>query len=118
MSRSDVMLVILASVAVIVILLLWRAQRDQMKAFNVFDLIMENGRVSKIAFSYMVVLAVTTWTEVYLTIQGKMTEGLFLAYGAMWVAPLVAKIVFNKTEPPSNTTVTTVTQQTTEVTPP
>lgn len=117
MTRSDWMLTILAGLAVVVVLLLWRAHRSALVNFNVFDLIMENGRVSKVAFSYMVVLVVTTWVMIYLAIRDKMTEGIFLGYGAMWVGPLVARIVFDKKELPASTTVTTLTQQTTAVDP-
>ncbi|MES2349138.1 MAG: hypothetical protein V4641_16375 [Pseudomonadota bacterium] len=117
MNRVDWMLTILAASTVLGVVILWRRQRDAMVAFNLFDLIMEGGKVSKIAFSYMVVLAVTTWIVIYLTIRDKMTEGIFLAYGGLWVTPLVARMVSNKSDPPTNTSTTTstVVQQTTEV---
>lgn len=115
MTPRCIMLAVLGLAALAVLLSIWRAHRDALLQFNAFDLIMENGRVSKIALAFMLVLGVTTWAFVYLTIQGKMTEGLFLAYGAMWVAPLVAKVVFNKTDMPGTTSSTTLVQQTTEV---
>lgn len=77
----------------------WRAHHSKTFEFNAFDLLMENGRVSKIAVAFMGVLAVTTWVIVDLQITGKMTEGYLTTYGAMWVTPLVAKVVFNKQEP-------------------
>lgn len=117
MTPREWMLAILAGIAIVTVLLLWGAQRDKMTTFNLYDLIMEGGRVSKIAFSYMLVLAVTTWIMFYLTITGKMTEGYFISYGGLWVAPLVARMVSNNPAK-GDTTVTTITQQTTETTPP
>jgi hypothetical protein len=97
----DWMLAILVLAVFSVLLSFWRAHHSALIQFSAFDLVMENGRVSKIAVAFMLVLGVTTWTIVYLTIRDKLTEGYFLAYGAMWVGPLVAKVVFNKTEMPS-----------------
>lgn len=111
------MLVVLASGALLVLLSFWRAHRKAGVNFNAFDLIMENGRVSKIALAFMVVLGVTTWVIVDLQIKGHLTEGYFTTYGAMWVIPLVAKVVFNKTEMPSGTTITTSIQSTEKTTP-
>lgn len=107
MIRPDLMQIILALAAVLVVLSFWRAHHKKDVDFNVFDLIMENGRVSKIALAFMIVLAVTTWVVVDLQIKGHLTEGYFTTYGAMWVIPLVAKVVFNKSEMPTVTTITT-----------
>jgi hypothetical protein len=114
------MLIILAAAAVIVALSFWRAQRKPGFDFDAFDLIMENGKVSKIALAFMLVLAVTTWIVVDLQIKGHLTEGYFTMYGTMWVVPLVAKVVFNKTEVPAETgtTITSTTKiESKEVTP-
>lgn len=95
------MAIVLFVVALTIIVTFWRAQRHPELAFDAFDLIMENGRVSKIAIAFMLVLVVTTWVIVDLQLNGNLTEGYFVAYGGMWVAPLVAKVVFNKTDLPS-----------------
>lgn len=107
---------ILAGAAVLVIVSFWRAHRTPGFSFNAFDLIMEDGRVSRIALAFMLVLAVTTWIMIDLQINGKMSEGYLTTYGAMWVLPLVAKVVFNKTDMPAGTSLVstmTVTQETT-----
>lgn len=119
MTPREVMLAVLAVGALLLIVTFWRAHRSALAQFNAFDLIMENGRVSKIALCFMTAFAVTTWLVIYLALRDKMTEGLFLAYGGMWVAPLVAKVVFDKNEAPGTTTSSTLMQQTTtEVTKP
>lgn len=107
--KIDWMLIILAVAGLFMIVSFWRAHKKAGFDFNAFDLIMENGKVSKIALAFMVVLGVTTWVIVDLQIKDKLTEGYFTTYGMMWVFPLVAKVVFNKTEMPSGTTVTSMT---------
>lgn len=84
---------------------LYRAHRDQSFEFNLLDLLMENGRVSKVACIVMGAFAVTSWTFLRLTIDGKMTEGYLTAYAGIWVAPMIAKM-FSPPPPPGTTTVT------------
>ncbi len=79
----------------------WNAHRRTDVQFNALDLVMENGRVSRIAVAFMLVLGVTTWVIVDLQIKGALTEAYFLAYSGAWIAPLVARVVFNKSEPPT-----------------
>lgn len=82
-------------VGVLVAYSFWKAHRDpSFVQFNIFDLIMHNGRLDKIAVIFMAVFVVTTWIMIDLQISGKMTEGYVTAYGVMWVTPLVAKVVF------------------------
>lgn len=97
--------IVLCLLLLIIAVSMWHAQRNH-PHFDAFDLIMENGRVSKIAIAFMLVLAVTTWVIIDLQLKGALTEGYFTMYGTMWVVPLVAKVVFNKTELPANTTFT------------
>lgn len=70
----------------------YRAHRNPQFTFNVFDLIMENGRVSKVSCLVMGAFAVHTWIMVRLTFDAKMTEGYLTIYGATWVAPLLARM--------------------------
>lgn len=79
----------------------YRAHRNPQFTFNVFDLIMENGRVSRIACAFLATLLVTSWVIIRMTIEGKLTEGLFTAYVAAWVAPIVAKLFAGVPSPKS-----------------
>lgn len=115
--KIDWMLTILVGGAVLVAWSFWHAQRKPGFDFDMFDLIMENGKVSKIAFTFMSAFAVTTWILVDLQMKGKMTEGYLTTYGAMWVASLVAKVVFNKQEAAPGTTITTKIESTEKTTP-
>ena len=117
--KIDWMLTILLGAAIIVGISFWRAQHRPGFDFDLFDLVMENGRVSKISVTFMVAFAVTTWILIDLQIKGKMTEGYLVAYGGMWVASLAAKVIFNKDAPPDpGTTVTTTKIESTEKTTP
>lgn len=116
MTPHEWMLVILAGAAVLIVISFWSFHRNAKVQFNGLDLIMVDGKVDKIAFAFMLVLGVTTWIMIDLQIKGKMTEGYMTTFGAMWVLPLVAKILFNKSEMPGSTvTSSTMVQQTTEV---
>lgn len=70
----------------------YRAQKDRTITFNLLDLIIENGRVSKLACVFMGAFAVSSWVVIKVALDGKMTEGLFMAYGTVWVAPIIAKL--------------------------
>jgi len=70
---------------------LYRANRAE-NNFNLMDILMEGGRVSRLACVFMGSFVVSSWIMVRMTSEGKMTEGLFMAYGTVWVAPIIAKL--------------------------
>jgi len=95
------------AVLLIAVALVWsfyRAQKDPANSINLFDLVMDKGRINRISVAFMVTLCATTWIMVRLTLDGKLTEGYFTGFGLMWVAPLVAKLF---SAPPTPGTVTT-----------
>jgi len=98
----SVMNIILALGVLLIAYSFWRAHSKPGFDFNAFDMVMHEGRVDKIAVVFMAVFAVTTWVIVDLQIKDKLTEGYFMSYGGLWVTPLVAKVVFNKTEVKQN----------------
>lgn len=109
MSISD------ATISVILLLVTWsfyRAQRDPNISFNLFDLIMENGRVSKLAFAFMTGLILLTWLMADLQRMGKMTEGYMGLYGGIIIAPIIAKLF---SPPPAPSTVTEISTTTRKV---
>lgn len=61
-------------------------------AFNLMDLLMENGRASRLAAGYLTTLVVTSWMMIQLAVTGKLTEGYLGIYVSAWVAPIVAKL--------------------------
>jgi hypothetical protein len=111
------MQVILIISAIAIAYSFWKAQKEPGFNFNAFDLLMENGHVSKIAVAFMLVLFVTTWVIIDLQISSKLTEGYFTMYGTLWVTPLVAKVVFNKPDNSTTTSTSTLTVTDKTVTP-
>lgn len=109
-----------AILTIVVLMFGWsvmRAHRDPAFNFSMFDLIMENGRVSKVAVAFMASLAVTSWIVLRMTVDGKMDAGIFGAYGAMWVVPIVAKMLSPVPPPATTTTITATSIMATETTP-
>lgn len=116
MAKLDWMLMILGAGAVFVVISFWRAHKRPGFDFNAFDLIMENGKVSRLALWYNLAGAVSTWVIVDLQTKGKLTEGMFGLWLGAWVGPIIAKLVFNKNEMPAPGTMTTTKIETTEKT--
>lgn len=101
MKISDIYLyIILAAFVVVVAVSLWRFQRDPDNKFDILDLLIENNRVSRLAFGFCVTLVVTSWLMLKLAIDGKLTEGYLGIYGALWVTPIVTKMF--ATSPPAS----------------
>ena len=66
-----------AALLIVAMVIAWsfiRAHRDKSNTFNLLDLLMENGRLSRIACAFMATLVVTSWVIVKLTVEGKLTE--------------------------------------------
>ena len=89
----------------------YRAQHNPNFDFDLFDLIMENGRVSKVAVAFMVTLAVTSWILLRLTLDGKLTEAYFGAYGAFWIAPIIARLFSAQSTTSISTSCTTTIEE-------
>lgn len=105
MNITDIyMYIVLASFAALVAISLWRLQRRPGNDFDMLDLLMENGRVSRLACAFALALAVTSWIMIKLTVDSKMTEGYLGIYGSMWVAPILTRMFATSTpsakEPP------------------
>ena len=84
---------LLALIGLGVIWSLVRAHRNPAVDINLFDLVMENGRLSKVAVGYMVTLVVSSWVLIRAAHDDKNLDIIYAAYGTMWVAPLIAKIL-------------------------
>jgi hypothetical protein len=95
----DTMAMILAFTLMIFGFAAWRLHLNPSNDFNVLDLLMENGRVSKAAFVMMGAFSLTSWMMVQLTLIGKMTEGYFGLYSAAWIAPVVVKLITQSSAP-------------------
>lgn len=116
--KIDWMLAILVTGAVLVVWSFWHAQRKPGFDFDMFDLIMENGKVSRLALWYNLAGAVSTWVVVDNQVKGTLTEGLFGLWLGAWVGPIIARLVFDKKDMPTPGTIITTKMETTEKTTP
>jgi hypothetical protein len=107
MRSADAALLI---VALVVAWSFYRSHRNPNISFDLFDLIMEGGKLSKVSCLVMGAFTVHTWIMIRLTLDGKMSEGYLTIYGATWVAPMLARMF--SSPPPTGTTTTTATQTT------
>ncbi len=106
MRATDAALLI---VALVIAWSIYRAHKakGEYAAFNLLDILMDGGKVSRIACAFMTTLIVTSWVIIRLTLDKKLTEIIFAAYGTMWVAPIVAKLFSTPPAAPPVGTVTT-----------
>lgn len=107
MKTTDIVLYTLLAVIVAgVAVAFYRHQKNPANTFDILDLLMENGRVSRLAFAFLQTLVVTSWVMIKLTVDGKMTEGYLMAFGGMWIAPIISKMfATNNTTTSTSTTV-------------
>ena len=97
--------IVLALVACGVIYMLWQGQRDNGKnSFDVWDLIMDRlpdgtRRASGIKYAYQMAFLLSSWVVVDNEIKSTLTEGIFGLYLGTWCASLIAKVVFDKSDP-------------------
>lgn len=113
MKTTDIVLYTLLAVIVAgVAVSFYRYQKNP--TFNILDLLMENGRVSRLAAAFMMTLVVTSWVMIKLTVDGKMTEGYLMAFGGMWIAPIISKMFATNNTTASTTSIKTVSVEATD----
>lgn len=91
-----------AILAIVVLSLLWsfyRLSRNPDVDFNLLDVLMENGRASRIAFVVMGSFTLHSWIMLDLELNSEMTEGYLTIYGATWIAPLLTKLFVGTKQP-------------------
>lgn len=111
MKTTDIVLyALLAMIVSGISVSFWRYQKDPANRFNFLDLLMENGRLSRIALAFDAVLVVTSWIVLKLVVDGKMTEGYLAIYGGFWIAPVLAKMFATNSVVSASTTTTVSTE--------
>ena len=84
-------------IVLLVALSVYRAHRDTTVNFSLLDLLMQNGRVDRIACVTMGTWFALVYVFVGTYIDGKMTEGLYTAFGGLCFAPMIAKMFSGST---------------------
>ena len=84
-----------AALLIVALMVAWsfyRAHRNRTFQFDVFDIIMDGGRVSRLACIAMGAFVVASWVMLRLTLDSKMTEGYLGLYLGACFSPIVAKL--------------------------
>lgn len=94
------MITVLVVVVVIIGVSLKRLHQRVNTDFNLFDLIMQDGKASRVGITFMGTWLLSCWIMGYLVLTGKLTEQYFLIFNGSWVVPLTARVIFGaKTAP-------------------
>lgn len=89
----QVALLVALAVALAVAITLRKMHADPTSTFDLRDLLMENGRVSKAAAVMMGSFVLTSWVLAYCTLTDKHVEVIFGLYIATWVTPVLARLI-------------------------
>jgi hypothetical protein len=85
-----------ATLLLFLLLVVWsvyKAHRNRaFLQFNLLDLLMEGGRMSKLACAFWIGIAAMTWGFVRMILDGKMTDVTYGLYASAVVGPVVAKL--------------------------
>lgn len=110
MKTTDLVLyALLAMIAAAIVVSFYRYNKDpSIPSFNIVDLLMENGRLSRLALAFDAAVVVTAWIMLKLVVDGKMTEGYLGIYGSFWVAPILAKMFSTNTTTATSTTTVSI----------
>jgi hypothetical protein len=80
---------------------LYRAQKDETLKFNLFDLIVgHDGRLVPENCIVMCAFGVHTWAIIAWIVVGVVSTADFTAYGGIWVAPTIAKLIRGRQQYP------------------
>jgi len=83
----------------VIVVSLWRLHHDANSSINLFDLVMEGGKLGKLATAFWVGIGVLSWLMIKLQQSGQMTEGYAAIYVGAVVTPVVVKMFAAPTEP-------------------
>ena len=110
MTTRHALIVAFAVTLLALIAVLIRRSRITSSPIHLDDLLLgDDGKVSKAAFVMLGSFFVTSWTILYLVINDKLSEWVFTAYVAAWVAPTVTRLIVNQPLPATQTTAITQT---------
>lgn len=90
------MVIALALIISTLLITLIRRDRSAASQINLEDLLLgDDGKLSKAAAVMMGAFTMTTWLMIYLTLNGKMSEGYLSIYVAAWITPTVVRLIVN-----------------------
>ncbi len=76
--------------------ILWCWNRDPENALDLKDLLMENGKLSRLAVTWVGSFMVMSFGFVHMMIHGTITDTYAGLYAGTWAIPIVTKLFANK----------------------
>lgn len=98
---------VIAGIALAIgLIAIWLSLRRQDKVsangYSLVDLLLgDDGRASKAAHVMFGAFFLTSWVVVYAALTSKLSDVMFGAYLAAWVAPAVTKLIVGSPKPPA-----------------
>lgn len=107
LTKDNIVALVFAFAAIVALLALWWWHHSDKTDVDLTDLLMENGRLSKMAITWLGSFAVMTFGFVYLLMTKALTDTYALLYAGTWAAPIITKLFAVKPElvkPPGGAT--------------
>ena len=98
-TSDHIMTGVLALIALAIVVSIVRQHMNEASSFNLFDLIMEDNKLSMKRVFAMGGFALHYFAIVYWLLQGTMKSEDMLIFSGIWVTPYLANII--KGDPPS-----------------
>ena len=92
MERSDLISIIFLLAVLLVLVTLWVWHRSKDSAVDLTDLLMENGKLSRLAFTWLGSFMVMSFGFVYAVLLGNLSDIYAALYAATWAVPIVTKM--------------------------
>ena len=105
MERSDLISVVFLLAVLLVLVTLWVWHRSKDSDVDLSDLLMENGKLSRLAFTWLGSFMVMSFGFVYAVLLGTLSDIYAALYAATWAVPIVTKMFAIKqtaAEPPKD----------------
>ena len=94
MNHKDYVEILFLLVLLFLCYLLYQWQKDNtdFKDFNLTDLLMENGKLSKMAVTWMGSFTVMSFGFIHMVVNEKLTDTYAGLYAATWAVPILTKM--------------------------
>ena len=100
MDKTDLVPLLFFGALLLLSVLLWVWHRSKDTEIDLTDLLVENGRVSRLAFTWLGSFMVMSFGFVYGVLTGKLSDVYAALYATTWAVPIITKMFALKPKPP------------------
>ncbi len=90
--RIDIVGLIFSALIMLISILLWLWHRNKDVDVDLTDLLMENGRLSRLAFTWLGAFLVMSFGFIYAVIHKNLSDVYAALYATTWAVPIVTKL--------------------------